>query len=65
MTYPTRDEIAIKLDAIDTALESPDADKVAILQDANSWLAAHPVRDVSDSTYYTDRLQVIRQRHGV
>ena len=65
MPYPTRDEIMIKLDAIDTALESPEADKVAVMQEATAWLAAHPMRDVEDSTYYVERLQAIRARHGI
>lgn len=65
MTAPTRDEIVIKLDAIDTALEAPDADKAAILKDADGWLAAHPVRDVADSSYFGERLQAIRERHKI
>jgi hypothetical protein len=65
MTHPTRNDIMIKLDAIDTALEAPDADRAALMRDAESWLAAHPVRDVDDSTYYNERLQAIRERHKI
>lgn len=65
MAHPTRDEIMIKLDAIDTALESPEADRAAVMRDAESWLASHPVRDVEDSNYYSERLQAIRARHGI
>lgn len=65
MAYPMRDEIMIKLDAIDTALESPEADRAAVMRDAEAWLAAHPVRDVEDSSYYSERLRAIRTRHGI
>ena len=64
MTQATREDVLIKLDAIDTALEAPDADRAAILRDAEAWLAAHPVRDVGDSAYYQERLRAIRARHG-
>lgn len=64
MTQVTREDVLIKLDAIDTALEAPDADRSAILRDAETWLATHPVRDVADSTYYEERLHAIRARHG-
>ena len=55
----------IELDRIDTALEAPGADKAELMRDAESWLASHPVRDVSDASYFRERLQAIRQRHGI
>lgn len=64
MAHATREDVLIKLDAIDTALETPDADRAAILRDAESWLASHPVRDVADSACYEERLRAIRARHG-
>ena len=64
MNQAAREDVLIKLDAIDTALEAPDADRAAILRDADAWLALHPVRDVADSAYYEERLRAIRARHG-
>lgn len=64
MTRATREDVLIKLDAIDTALEAPDADRAAIVRDAEAWLSTHPVHDVADSAYYQERLRAIRARHG-
>lgn len=63
MAQSTREEIIIQLDRIDTALEAPEADKGALLQQAQDWLAEHPPREASDALYYRERLQVIRARH--
>lgn len=64
MASPTRDEVLIKLDQVDTALEAPDADRAAILRDADGWLGANPSIEPADALYYRERLQAIRQRHG-
>ncbi|MEL1265724.1 hypothetical protein [Pseudoxanthomonas putridarboris] len=65
MTQPTREEVILKLDRIDTALEAPDADRVAIMREARDWLAENPPKVAADALYYRERLQVIRGRHGV
>lgn len=64
MAQATREDILIKLDQIDTALEAPDADKAAILREADAWRTAHPAREDADTLYFVDRLQAIRARHG-
>jgi hypothetical protein len=63
MAQPTREEIMIQLDRVDTALESPDSDKTALLGEAQDWLAANPPQ-AADALYYRERLQAIRERHG-
>ncbi|TDK24368.1 hypothetical protein E2F46_08785 [Luteimonas aestuarii] len=60
----TRDDALIQLDQVDTALEQPEADKAALLRDAEAWLSAHPDLEPADALYYRERLQVIRERHG-
>lgn len=64
MTRPTRDDVLIQLDRIDTALESPDADRAALLQQAQDWLQANPSLEAGDALYYRERLQAIGERHG-
>ncbi|HEX5662635.1 hypothetical protein [Lysobacter sp. M15] len=64
MAEATREDIVIKLDQIDTALEAPDADKAAILREADTWRRAHPAREDADTLYFAERLQAIRVRHG-
>ncbi|HEV7269424.1 hypothetical protein [Pseudoxanthomonas sp.] len=64
MNASTREEVILQLDRVDTALEAPEADKAAILQEALDWLADHPPEKAADSLYYRERLQVIRERHG-
>ncbi|WP_313928866.1 hypothetical protein [Pseudoxanthomonas sp.] len=64
MTAPTREDVILQLDRVDTALEAPDADKAAILGQALDWLAEHPPKVAADALYYRERLQVIRERHG-
>ena len=61
---PTRDEILIQLDKIDTALEAPEADKAALLREAQDWLLEHDGIEPADALYYRERLQAIRERHG-
>jgi hypothetical protein len=65
MAEPTREEVILQLDRVDTALEAPDADKAALMRQAVDWLAEHPPRVAADALYYRERLQVIRERHGV
>ncbi len=65
MTTPTREEVILQLDRVDTALEAPDADKSALMQQAVDWLAENPPKVAADALYYRERLQVIRERHGV
>ncbi|MBD9478832.1 hypothetical protein [Pseudoxanthomonas sp. PXM02] len=65
MTQTTREAVILQLDRVDTALEAPEADKTAILRDAVDWLADHPPEKAADALYYRERLQVIRERHGV
>lgn len=65
MTQATREDVILQLDRVDTALEAPEADKSAILRDALDWLADHPPEKAADALYYRERLQVIRERHGV
>lgn len=65
MTQATREDVILQLDRVDTALEAPEADKTAILRDALDWLAAHSPEKAADALYYRERLQVIRERHGV
>ncbi len=64
MAEATREDIVIKLDQIDTALEAPDADKAALLREADAWSRAHPAREDADKLYFAERLQAIRVRHG-
>ncbi|MBP6216790.1 MAG: hypothetical protein KA391_05345 [Luteimonas sp.] len=64
MTRPTRDDVLIQLDRIDTALEAPDADRATLLREAGDWLAARQDIEPADALYYRERLQAIRQRHG-
>lgn len=59
----TRHDMMIKLDQVDTALEAPEADRAAILSEAQDWLAEHPSVQAADALYYRERLQVIRERH--
>lgn len=63
MATPTRDEIMIQLDRIDTALEAPEADRAAILREAEGWRGSTQFRDVDDASYVDERLKVIRERH--
>lgn len=65
MTASTREDVILELDRIDTALEAPNADKPALLRQALDWLAAHPPREAADALYFRERLDVIRQRHGL
>lgn len=65
MAQTLREAIILQLDRVDTALEAPEADKAAILRDALDWLAEHPPKVAADALYYRERLQVIRERHGV
>ncbi|MCH6485055.1 hypothetical protein MMG85_16000 [Pseudoxanthomonas sp. LH2527] len=64
MPASTREDVILQLDRVDTAMEAPEADKPAILQQALDWLADHPPEKAADSLYYRERLQVIRERHG-
>ena len=64
MAQTTREDVILQLDRVDTALEAPEADKVAILREAVDWLADHPPKNAADALYYRDRLDVIRGRHG-
>lgn len=64
MTQPTREDVILQLDRVDTALEAPEADKQGILRDAVDWLADNPPKVAADALYYRERLQVIRERHG-
>ena len=52
MTRPTRDDVLIQLDRIDTALEAPDADRATLLREAGDWLAARPAIEPADALYY-------------
>lgn len=64
MAKPTREDVLIQLDKVDTALEGPEADAAAVMHDAEAWLAAHPSLEPADALYYRGRLQAIRARHG-
>ena len=64
MTKPTRDDLMIQLDRIDTALEAPDADSTALLQQAKDWLATQSEIEPGDALFYRERLDVIRERHA-
>ena len=64
MTKPTREEVIIQLDRVDTALEAPEADKAAVMREASDWLAANPPQEAADALYYRERLDAIRERHG-
>lgn len=64
MARPTREEVMIQLDRVDTALESADSDKAVVLHEAQDWLAANPPEAAADALYYRERLQAIRERHG-
>lgn len=63
MAQPNREDVMIQLDRVDTALESPEADKAAVMREAVDWLAANPP-EAADALYYRERLQAIRERHG-
>ena len=65
MANPSRQDVIIQLDKVDTALEAPEADKAAILQQAQAWLSGHAALEPDDALYYRERLQVIRERHAV
>ena len=65
MPHPSREEVMIQLDRVDTALESPEADKAALLREAQDWLASNPPRNAADALYYRERLQAIGARHAV
>ena len=65
MTKSAREDVMIQLDKVDTAMEAPDADRGALLQDALDWLAAQPALEAADALYYRERLQAIRERHRV
>ena len=65
MTAPTRDDVLIQLDKIDTALEAPEANKSDVIAQAHDWLAANPSLEPADALYYRERLQAIRERHKV
>lgn len=65
MAAPTREEVLIQLDKIDTALETPDADKSKLIAEAGDWLAANPSLEPADALYYRERLQAIRERHKI
>lgn len=60
---PTRDDVLIQLDRIDTAMEAPEADKPALLREAQDWLQQQLGIEPADALYYRERLQAIRQRH--
>lgn len=64
MPAPTRDQVMIQLDKVDTALEAPDADRAALLQQARDWLGGQAGIEPADALYYRERLQAIGQRHG-
>ncbi|MEP6906539.1 MAG: hypothetical protein ABI858_00945 [Pseudoxanthomonas sp.] len=64
MAQTTREAIMIQLDRVDTALESPEADKAAVMREAQDWLANNSPESAADALYYRERLQVIRERHG-
>lgn len=61
---PTRNDVLIQLDRIDTALEAPEADKAALLREARDWLLDHDGIAPADALYYRERLQAIMDRHG-
>ena len=65
MTTPTREEVILQLDRVDTALEAPEADKAALMRQALDWLPENPPSVAADALYYRERLQVIRERHGM
>ncbi len=65
MAAPTRHDVMIELDKIDTALEAPDADKSQLMAQAKDWLAANPALEPADALYYRERLQAIRERHEI
>ncbi len=65
MSKPTRDDVLIQLDRIDSALEAADADKAVLMAEAQDWLVANASLDAVDALYYRDRLQTIRERHGI
>lgn len=60
---PTREDVLIQLDRIDTALEAPEADKPALLRQARDWLLEHDDIAPADALYYRERLQAIEARH--
>ena len=64
MAGPSREAVMIQLDRVDTALESPEADKSTLLREARDWLAANPPENAADTLYYRERLQAISERHG-
>lgn len=65
MAAPTRDDVLMQLDKIDTALEAADADKSQLMSQAKDWLAANPSLEPADALYYRERLQAIRERHKI
>lgn len=65
MAAPTRDDLLIQLDKIDTALEAPDTDKAQLMAQAKDWLAANPSLEPADALYYRERLEAIRERHKI
>ncbi len=64
MANPSRQDVIIQLDKIDTALEAPEADGAAILREAQDWLSSQASIEPDDALYYRERLQVIRDRHS-
>lgn len=64
MGKPTRHDVMIQLDKVDTALESPEADRATLFREAQDWLGAQADIDDADALYYRERLQAIRERHG-
>ena len=64
MANPSRQNVIIQLDKVDTALEAPEADKAAILREAQDWLSGQASIEPGDALYYRERLQVIRDRHA-
>ena len=65
MPPSTREDVILQLDRVDTALEAPEADKAALMRQALDWLAENPPSVAADALYYRERLQVIRERHGM
>lgn len=63
MAQATREQVMIQLDRVDTALESPEADKAALMREALDWLAENPP-EAADALYYRERLQAIGKRHA-
>lgn len=55
MADTTRDEVILQLNRVDTAMEAPEADKAALLQQALDWLADNPPKVAADALYYRER----------